>query len=138
VWGTKNRISYFNDLNTKDILGHILTNAFDQGIWMDHLNAYQDHFHCLISLNPDQALSTAIKLVKGESSYWINRNVHSDQKFRWAVEYYASSVSIKMLPTVRQYIQNQEIHHHNITWAQEERKYQAMITRLLSPFRQDR
>ena len=138
VWGTKYRVPYFSALNTRDILMHILSNARNQGIWIDNLNAYQDHMHCLISLNPDLSLSKVVKLIKGESAYWINRNIHLDQEFRWAHEYYGSSVNTKMLPVVRHYIQYQEIHHQNKTWAQEEKEYQAMITKLLSPFRLDR
>lgn len=134
VWGTKARYPFFTEGNTRDIMMHIQTNAKDKDIWIDQLNAHQDHMHCLISLNQDQKLSEVIHLIKGESSRWISKNIILERKFGWAVDYYASSVSIKMIPVVRQYIQNQSVHHQSKTWTQEEKEYQLMISKLLQPF----
>jgi hypothetical protein len=61
-----------------------------------------------------------------------------DRKFGWATGYYASSVSMKMIPVVRKYIQNQKEHHKLKTWSQEEQQYQRMIMRVYEPFRWDR
>ena len=36
-------------------------------------------------------LSTIIQLIKGESSYWINKNNLTIGKFEWADEYFAVS-----------------------------------------------
>jgi REP element-mobilizing transposase RayT len=125
-------------MNQADIQIHIYNNAHQKGIWIDRIHAYVDHVHCLISLDPDQQLSKVIQLIKGESSFWINRNILLNQEFKWADEYYASSISSNALIKVRDYIQNQEIHHKTKSWEQEEKEYQAMITKLLSPFRLDR
>lgn len=138
VWGTKHMVPYFTEQNTRDILWHILNKARENDIWIDNLNAYRDHMHCLLSLKPDQCLSQVIKQIKGESSYWINRNVNLERRFQWGPEYYASSVSSKILPVVREYIRNQEHHHRDKSWEQEQKEYQTMITRLLKPFRLDR
>jgi putative transposase len=132
VWATKSRIPYFTETNTTDILIHIFNHARDQGIWIDNVNVYRNHLHCLLSLNPDQSLSTVIKLIKGESSCWINRNIMLDQKFGWCHEYYAASVSMKALPIVRHYIKNQKAHHQMKTWEQEEEECKVMITGLLA------
>lgn len=138
VWGTKNRFPYFNGMNTRDIMTHILEHSRENGIDMDHVNAYRDHLHCLISLDSNEPLSKVIKQIKGESSHWINQNIFLTIDFKWAHEYYATSVSRTLLPTVRNYIQNQEIHHQERSWAQEELAYQALITKLLKHFRLDR
>jgi putative transposase len=138
VWGTKNRFPYFNSSNTRDIMTHISEKSYENGIYIDHLNAYRDHMHCLISLDPNESLAKVVKQIKGESSHWINQNLFLSFDFKWAHEYYATSVSRTLLPTVRQYIQNQEIHHQNKSWQQEELDYQALITKLLTPFRLDR
>lgn len=50
-------------------------------------------------------------LLKGESSYWINKNKLSPTKFEWQDEYFAVSVSESNLHRVRNYIKNQEVHH---------------------------
>ncbi len=65
------------------------------------------------------ALSQAMQLIKGESSFWINREDMVNSKFEWANEYYAASVSKSHLSRVRHYIRNQEEHHTKKTWEDE-------------------
>lgn len=60
-----------------------------------------------------------MKLIKGESSYWINKNKLTQEKFEWQDEYYAASVSESLLDRVREYIKNQEEHHSKSTFRDE-------------------
>ena len=119
VWGTKSRVPLITRPIKGDILAHIMANAKEKNIYIDILNGHTDHLHCLISLNPDQSLSKVIQLIKGESSFWINRNRLTKYRFEWAVEYYAVSVSESHLPRVREYIKNQEEHHRKKSWEDE-------------------
>ncbi len=52
-----------------------------------------------------------MQLIKGESSYWINKQNMCKRKFEWQDEYFAASVSESMVEKVRDYINNQEEHH---------------------------
>jgi putative transposase len=119
VWGTKNRVPFIKGKMGSDIIEHIRSNARTKNIYIDFINGYSDHIHCLLSLNPDQQLSKVIQLIKGESSFWINRNSLTDNKFEWAVEYFAVSVSESHLTRVREYIKNQEEHHRKKSWDEE-------------------
>ncbi|MDP4224643.1 MAG: transposase, partial [Bacteroidota bacterium] len=74
---------------------------------------------CLLQLRYDQPLSEVMQLLKGESSYWINKNKVVKGKFEWADEYYAASVSESQLQRVRNYIKFQERHHESRTWEDE-------------------
>ncbi len=67
--------------------------------------------HCLISLGKDQTISGIVQLIKGESSFWINRNKKVQGKFGWQDDYWAVSVSESHVQKVRKYIKNQEEHH---------------------------
>ncbi len=58
-------------------------------------------------------------LIKGESSFWINKNHLTAEKFEWQDEYFAVSVSESLLDQVRSYIQNQEDHHSKKTFQEE-------------------
>ena len=49
-----------------------------------------------------------LQLIKGESSFWINKNKLTQSKFEWQDEYFAVAVSESMLEKVRNYIRNQE------------------------------
>jgi len=119
VWCTKNHLQFLIGESKFLIIDHIRMNSKSKGIWIDVINGHMDHIHCLISLNPDQSLSKVIQLIKGESSFWINRNAITKNKFVWADEYYGVSVSESHIPIVREYIKNQEEHHKVKTWKQE-------------------
>jgi len=112
VFSTINRISFLNSTEVRvKVWKHIKENASSKGIYLDMINGYSDHCHCLISLGSNQNIEKIIQLIKGESSFWINKNQLTKDKFAWQDEYFAVSVSESMIESVRNYIKNQEIHH---------------------------
>lgn len=125
VWSTKNRIPFLNSADLrKKVWNHIRENATSKGIFVDFISGYDDHCHCLISLGSDQTIQKTIQLIKGESSFWINKNQLTKEKFEWQDEYFAVSVSESMIDKVRNYIKNQEIHHQKKSFQEE---YEAFI-----------
>ncbi|MDX1283432.1 MAG: transposase, partial [Draconibacterium sp.] len=110
---------FLDESNKTSILNHIKENAKNKGIYIDFLNGHREHIHCIISLNADQTLAKSIQLIKGESSFWINKNKLVQGKFGWAEEYFAVSVSESQINNVRDYIKNQEDHHRRKTWEDE-------------------
>ncbi|MBK9392288.1 MAG: IS200/IS605 family transposase [Bacteroidetes bacterium] len=119
VWGTKRRIPYLTNDLLKELTEHIKVNALEKGIYIDTINGHREHIHSIISLGPDQAIARVIQLIKGESSFWINRNKLTVNKFEWADEYYAASFGDSDLDRIRLYIRNQELHHTQKTWDKE-------------------
>ena len=91
----------------------------DKGIYIDFINGYLEHVHCLVSLGSGQNIDKIVMLLKGESSYWINKNKLIRQKFEWQDEYFAVSVSESAVNRVRDYIKNQEEHHKKKSFQQE-------------------
>ena len=83
------------------------------------INDHEDHCHCLVSLGENQSLRKIIQLIKGESSYWINKELFLEEKFEWQDEYWAASVSESNIEKVRNYIRNQEQHHAKKSWNDE-------------------
>jgi REP element-mobilizing transposase RayT len=126
VWGTKNRVPFLNPEIRNKVIIHIKENAREKGIYIDSINGHKEHLHCILSLNPDQPLSKVIMLIKGESSFWINKNKLTNYKFEWAEEYYAASVSSSHINKVREYIRTQEEHHRKRSWEEE---YNELISR---------
>jgi putative transposase len=120
VWSTKNRYPYLatKELRLK-VWNHIRENAKKKGIFVDFVNGYSEHCHCLVSLGIDQTIQKVMQLIKGESSYWINKNGLTNEKFDWQDEYFAVSVSESMINIVREYIKNQEEHHQKKTFQHE-------------------
>ena len=111
VWATKNRTPYLKPAIRKEVFKHIRSNATSNGIYVDFINGYYDHVHCLISLTARQSIAEIMRIIKGESSFWINKNQFLDEKFGWQNEYYAASISKREIDRTRDYIRNQEAHH---------------------------
>ena len=119
VWGTKNRESLLHEPIRDKVCQHIFENAKAKNFFIDCINGYTEHLHCLMTLNADLSISKQMQLIKGESSFWINKNKLLKEHFAWADEYFAVSVSDEKLDKVRAYIAGQEEHHQKITFLQE-------------------
>jgi REP element-mobilizing transposase RayT len=119
VWRTKNGEHSLTRTVRAKVLEHIRTNAESKGIYIDRLSGSSDHLHCLLGLNADMAIAKAMQLIKGEVAHWINKEGITPSRFEWANEYYAVSVSESDLDRVRTYIDNQEEHQANRTYAEE-------------------
>lgn len=119
VWGTKKRYPFLANNNRRIIIDHIRENSLKKRIYLDFINGYNDHIRILISLNQEQIISEVIKLIKGESSRWINKQNLTNHKFGWSDEYFAVSVSESQVNKIRDYIKNQDLHHRKLTWQEE-------------------
>ncbi len=112
VFSTKDKIPFLNSVELRnEVFIHIKQNSEQKNIWLDNINGYNNHAHCLISLGRDQSISNVAQLIKGESSFWINKNKLTKSKFIWQDDYWAVSVSESHLSSTRNYIQLQEEHH---------------------------
>jgi REP element-mobilizing transposase RayT len=120
VFSTKNQTPFLNSRELRDkVFGHISANAKEKEIWFDSVNGHKEHIHCLISLGREQTISKVAQLIKGESSFWINKNELIPQKFEWQDDYWAVSVSESHVSKVQKYIAAQEQHHGIKSFAEE-------------------
>ena len=119
VWGTKNRVPLLTKTLRPIIIDHIKQNARKKGIFIDRINGYTDHLHCLIGLPADLSISKAVQLIKGESAFWVNHQKLIKSKFEWADEYFAVSVSESVINHLRVYIDRQEEHHKSSSFQEE-------------------
>jgi putative transposase len=60
VWGTKRREHILTKEVRIKLFSHIRENAKSKGIFIDCINGYTDHVHCLFSLNADMSVSKAL------------------------------------------------------------------------------
>jgi putative transposase len=123
VWATKNRHPFFTKEIRPIVWQHIYENAQQKGIFIDSVNGHADHAHCLFYLNADMSLSKHMQLIKGESSFWINKSGLLNTRFEWAEEYFAASVSDNKAAIVRNYINNQEEHHRIVPFQEEYNRF---------------
>ena len=83
------------------------------------INNMPDHVHLLVGLNPKQSISEMIKLIKCDSSEWINKEKLTKRKFHWQDGYGAFTNSKTQLDAVVNYIANQQEHHKKVSFISE-------------------
>jgi putative transposase len=81
------------------------------------INGTADHVHLLVGLPPDLCLSDAMRVVKTNSSRWVNETRHVP--FAWQAGYGAFGVSRSSADAVSRYIARQEEHHRRMTFRDE-------------------
>ena len=119
VFSTKNRFPFMDaGLRSRlfPYMGGIIRKLDGKPIL---INGTTDHVHILASFPPRLALSDALRTVKANSSRWIHEQFPSHRKFAWQTGFGAFSVSYGHTERVRNYIANQERHHHRATFQDE-------------------
>ena len=86
------------------------------------INNVADHVHMLVGFKPNQSISDMIRLVKGDSSEWINKEKLIKGRFEWQGGFGAFSHSKSQINKVVKYIHNQQQHHKKITFLDEYKK----------------
>ncbi len=104
IWATKNREHLISKELKPLLLQHIKENSTQKGVFIDTVNCISDHIHLLISLGTEQTIAKTAMLIKGESSFWVNKQRLIKNKFEWQDEYIALSVSYSAVDKVRDYI----------------------------------
>jgi len=62
-WSTKNREPILSREIRRDLFSHIRANAKTKGIYLDFINGYLEHVHCLLSLGPGQNIDRILMLL---------------------------------------------------------------------------
>ena len=92
-WTTHQHNPVLRDIALEKLIRHIRENARQKGIQLLAINGFLDQFHILITIRHDQSVSHVIKLIKGESSHWANKNGIFEEKLQWQRGFQAKSVS---------------------------------------------
>ncbi|RZL52010.1 MAG: IS200/IS605 family transposase [Pedobacter sp.] len=132
VFATKNREPLLPKEIRYKVQDHIIENCKEKSIYLQAINGHTDHIHCLISLGREQSISKVTQLIKGESSFWINKHQHTITQFMWQDDYFAVSVSESNLQNVINYIKNQEIHHAKKSFDDEVKEFEKLYGFLVS------
>jgi putative transposase len=95
----------------------------NQGHKMIAINSMPDHVHIFFGFRPNQSLSDLMRVLKSDSSEWINKQQFLPSLFRWQEGYGAFSYSRSQISNVVNYIENQEEHHRNKTFLEEYKQF---------------
>ena len=83
------------------------------------INGMADHVHLLLWTPPVLAISEALRVLKANSSRWVNQELGLRDAFAWQTGYGAFSVSHSNTRSVVKYIQDQEEHHKRVSFQEE-------------------
>jgi REP element-mobilizing transposase RayT len=111
IFAVQNRISLINDTWQDELYKYITGIIQNCGHKLLQIGGMPDHVHVLFGMRPVQSLSDLMKVVKGESSEWINKRKLVRGRFSWQEGYGAFSYSKSQLDNVIKYIRQQPEHH---------------------------
>ncbi|GJQ62252.1 MAG: transposase [Melioribacteraceae bacterium] len=118
IWGTYKREKLITSPELKDKLSDFLSSySKDNNIFVKTLFVNSDHVHILLDLPTDKSIEECVKLLKGASSNYVNKEVNF--KFNWSKGYAAFSVSESNIDKIITYINKQEEHHRKKSYLEE-------------------
>ena len=119
IFAVQNRQSLIQENWQEELFKFITAIVQKKGHKLLQINGMPDHVHLLFGLRPAQSLSDLMKVVKGNSSEWINNTGFTKGRFSWQAGYGAFSYAKSQVPNVVRYIQNQKAHHRKKTFTEE-------------------
>ena len=112
VFVVKNRASLIHPSWEGNLYKYITGIIQNKSHKMIAIDGMPDHLHIFIGFKPSKgAMKELVKVVKGESTKWINEKGYAQGKFRWQTGYGAFSYSHSHIDRVYHYIHNQKKHH---------------------------
>jgi putative transposase len=82
-----------------------------EGGSLTQIGGVEDHVHLLLKLKPTHTVADFVRVLKANSSKWINDERLTEERFAWQEGYSIFSVSQSQVETVLQYLRRQEDHH---------------------------
>ena len=101
VWGTKGR----RNILQKYVLPELKKSLFETvkkypTLWIETVNADQDHVHLQIEIPPNIAVSDAVRALKANSSLYLRkkfkfiRDIYLEKDGIWSVGYFSSTIGL--------------------------------------------
>ena len=116
VFSTKHRYPFLRDADLRErmhaYIGGILRALDSPGL---RVGGMSDHIHILMQLSKNRALADVVGELKRNSSKWVKEAAPGMMKFAWQNGYAAFSVGKSGVEGGREYILEQEEHHHGIS-----------------------
>jgi len=112
VFHTKMNQPFLEDVDFRQQVYHFIKNKCKRNqFYLHEIGGIENHIHLLIYIPPRIAVSKAVQLIKGSSSYFVNQELIGDHMLYWQRGYGILTLSLRDVPFIRKYIQNQEEHH---------------------------
>jgi putative transposase len=120
VFAVQNRASLITPKWEEELYKYITGIVQNNQHKMIAINGIPNHLHIVVGANnTTQSISNLMKVVKGESSEWINNKGFVRGRFSWQEGYGAFSYSKSQVDSVYKYVMNQKVHHQKQSFIEE-------------------
>ena len=119
IFSTKRREPLISAGLRNDLCAYIGGIVRAQKSLLVEIGGMPDHLHMVVRTRPDLSVAELVRLVKANSSKWVNERPDSIGRFAWQEGYGAFSVSSSQLAGVCEYVRNQAEHHRTRTFQEE-------------------
>jgi putative transposase len=123
MWATLRRELLLHPQAASALSEHLYKQAADNGIFMKRNHVEGDHVHAVVDLPTGKTLEDVIRILKGESSHWINMSELLSGTFHWGRGYAAFSVSQSSLDRLCAFLDEQERYHLDVSAVDEFREF---------------
>ena len=119
VFAVKHRQALIAPKWKEDLHKYITGIVQNYGNKMLSINSMPDHLHLFFGQNPNQSTSDLMRIVKSNSSKWINEQRLTNNVFRWQEGYASFSYARSQVRVVCAYIRDQEKVHKKTSFIDE-------------------
>ncbi len=119
VFAVKGRGNLINEQIRDRVEKYITGIIQNKGYKVYAIYCMPDHLHLFVSLKPDLAISDLVRIVKSESTKFINEHNLIVGKFSWQEGFGAFSYSHSHIDKVVNYVMNQPNHHKTKSFKEE-------------------
>ena len=119
VFSTKYRRRTINADWQDDLYRYISGIAHNHDGQLLEIGGVDDHVHLLLGIGAKIAVADMIRVIKANSSKWVNEEFPLQTPFQWQTGYSAFTVSYSQDNVVRNYIRNQAEHHRKLSFQDE-------------------
>ena len=123
VFSTKDREPLIRPAFRDNLEKYIAGIIRNEGGILLGIGGMPDHTHLITKFKPDRSISDMVRLIKANSSKWVNENHGDPGRFAWQSGYGAFSVSQSQLKALKAYVSNQESHHRTRSFQDEFRDF---------------
>ena len=119
VFSTKERRPLITPELSADLYPYLGGIVRQEGGMLLEVGGMPDHVHLVARFRADLAVADMMRVIKANSSKWVNERAGRTEQFAWQTGYGAFTISGSQLEVVRRYVQRQEEHHRKHTFQEE-------------------
>ncbi len=123
VFSTKDREPLIRPAFRDELEKYIAGIIRNEGGVLLGIGGMPDHLHLVTKFKPDRSIADQVRVIKANSSKWVNENHGAAGRFGWQAGYGAFSVSQSQLEPLLAYVANQEAHHRVRSFQDEYREF---------------